>query len=227
MDGAIDPADELRDAQRRHRRRMLVVVGAVAVVAGAFAVLVAMCTGGGRPSRTTRFHGPAHQIEMATLSRPAVAVLWAFGVPLVHVGGPWALARVGERHGWLDAVPATWNIAGLVPALVGAALLAWSVVWHMRNAPERSKISTQVSYLVERGPYAYSRNPMYVAELVLWLGWAVFYGSIAVAAGMFVLWYGMMIAVRWEEHSLGQHFGESYEAYRRRVPRWFGVTRAT
>jgi uncharacterized protein YbaP (TraB family) len=44
----MDPADELRDAQRRHRRRMLVVVGAAAIFAGAFAVLVAMCTGGGR-----------------------------------------------------------------------------------------------------------------------------------------------------------------------------------
>jgi uncharacterized protein YbaP (TraB family) len=48
MDPLMDPADELRDAQRRHRRRMLVVVGAVAIAAGAFAVLVAMCTGGGR-----------------------------------------------------------------------------------------------------------------------------------------------------------------------------------
>jgi protein-S-isoprenylcysteine O-methyltransferase Ste14 len=118
---------------------------------------------------------------MATLSRPALCALWAFGVPFVHVGGPWALAHAGARHGWVNGVASTWNIVGLVPALAGAALLAWSVVWHMRNAPERSRISTQVSYLVERGPYAYSRNPMYVAELVLWLGWAMFYGPCSTA----------------------------------------------
>jgi protein-S-isoprenylcysteine O-methyltransferase Ste14 len=52
----------------------------------------------------------------------------------------------------------------------------------------------------------------------------MFYGSIAVAAGMVMLWLAMMVAVRWEEHALARQFGESYEAYRRRVPRWFGVT---
>jgi hypothetical protein len=34
---------------------------------------------------------------------------------------------------------------------------------------------------------AASRNPMYVSELALWLGWAVFYGSVGVSIGLMIL----------------------------------------
>ena len=39
-------------------------------------------------------------------------------------------------------------------------------------------------YLLRRGPYRLSRNPMYAGEAVVWLGWALFYGRLAIWAGL-------------------------------------------
>jgi protein-S-isoprenylcysteine O-methyltransferase Ste14 len=64
---------------------------------------------------------------------------------------------------------------------------------------------------------------MYLAELVLWLGWALFYGSVAVFIGCVVLWMMMnFIRVPREEQELEARFGEAYREYKRRVPRWLG-----
>jgi hypothetical protein len=66
-------------------------------------------------------------------------------------------------------------------------------------------------YLVMDGPYAHTRNPMYVAERSLWLGWAMFFGSRPVLAGAWVLWAVMSFAVvPWEERVLAERFDESY-----------------
>jgi uncharacterized protein YbaP (TraB family) len=43
---SVDPADELRAAQARHRRRMLLVLGAVALAAGALVLALVVFTGG-------------------------------------------------------------------------------------------------------------------------------------------------------------------------------------
>lgn len=49
--------------------------------------------------------------------------------------------------------------------------------------PERVTLGLTPSYLLMRGPYRFTRNPMYVAELGLWLGWTIFFGSPAVLIG--------------------------------------------
>jgi protein-S-isoprenylcysteine O-methyltransferase Ste14 len=67
---------------------------------------------------------------------------------------------------------------------------------------------------------------MYLAELALWLGWAVFYGSLTVFLGF---WVGGLVfhflVVPWEERALEARFGEAYIQYRNTVPRWLGLRR--
>lgn len=73
------------------------------------------------------------------------------------------------------------------------------------------------------GPYRISRNPVYVGYLGLWLGWAIFLGSMAVSAGLVVLCVvASQLIVPAEERELVGQFGGAYEAYTRRVPRWLG-----
>jgi protein-S-isoprenylcysteine O-methyltransferase Ste14 len=73
-----------------------------------------------------------------------------------------------------------------------------------------------------RGPYRLTRNPMYVAELGLWLGWAIFFGSLLVLIGFLVLWSVVtFIILPREERSLEKAFGQIYLQYKSRVPRWF------
>ena len=78
--------------------------------------------------------------------------------------------------------------------------------------------------LLTPGPYAFTRNPMYLFELAFWFGWALFYGSIAVFVG-FLLWVGMFnfVIVPYDERDLEARFGEAYRAYKAQVPRWLGL----
>ena len=66
---------------------------------------------------------------------------------------------------------------------------------------------------------------MYVAELALWLGWAILCGSLVVLLGLVVLTVVINLILPWEERGLERQFGETYRAYRRRVPRWIGAIR--
>jgi protein-S-isoprenylcysteine O-methyltransferase Ste14 len=81
-------------------------------------------------------------------------------------------------------------------------------------------------HLLVRGPYAFTRNPMYLSVLTIWLGWALFYGSVAIFVACGVGWVLVtFLVVPWEERELEARFGEAYLRYKNTVPRWFGKTR--
>lgn len=153
-------------------------------------------------------------------------IVWLVALPAVHAGIPWALSHLGPRYGWTDVGPSGWNLLGYVPVAAGAILLVWIMMFELsqnRNLPERVPIDWSPAFLMTGGPYALSRNPMYVGELALWLGLAVLYGSPAVLAG-FVVWVAVMrrLAVR-EEVGLEVAYGDLYRRYKTHVPRWIGL----
>lgn len=108
--------------------------------------------------------------------------------------------------------PAPWMAAALVAGGVGLA--AWAVASAGDADVERD------SELVTDGPYAVTRNPMY-------LGWSAGVLGLALAsrsAWMLVAW---ALAVRAldreidaEEARLSSRFGGEYATYRARVPRY-------
>src|SRR5215216_6180280 len=142
------------------------------------------------------------------------------GFPLVHGVLPWGLSLLTHRYGWVDGWPGTWNLIGLILVVAGSAYASWGLVLHSMEGWQWAPTQT---YLLRRGPYTISRNPMYLGELVLWLGWALFYGSLAALIG-FLLWFAMfnVVIVPQEERALEARFGEAYLAYKARVPRWLG-----
>jgi len=79
------------------------------------------------------------------------------------------------------------------------------------------------SVLITDGPYRFSRNPMYVAELALRLGWVLFFGSPSVFIGFVVLLsvVSLVILPR-EERGLEAACGQAYLQYKDRLPRWLG-----
>src|SRR5262249_31531697 len=87
--------------------------------------------------------------------------------------------------------------------------------------------------LATSGPYAYTRNPLYLGSAILTLGVAVAawsWLSAAVLCGYFALFYS--IVMRREEHELRLQHGPAFDAYARAVPLFlprptpvnFGVT---
>jgi protein-S-isoprenylcysteine O-methyltransferase Ste14 len=75
--------------------------------------------------------------------------------------------------------------------------------------------------LVIQGLYRYVRNPMYLGVGSVILGEAVLYGSMRVGIYFAAAWiFWQLFVVFYEEPTLRRMFGEEYEDYRRRVPRW-------
>jgi protein-S-isoprenylcysteine O-methyltransferase Ste14 len=121
-----------------------------------------------------------------------------------------------------------WNLPGLAPVAAGFAGVVWCWVLHYMRTPRLVELDRTWTppYLLTGGPYTLSRNPMYVCALMIWLGWALFYGSPAVLAGCAVLWALVtFVLVPAEERNLEARFGEPYLRYRDAVPRWLGRVR--
>jgi protein-S-isoprenylcysteine O-methyltransferase Ste14 len=82
-------------------------------------------------------------------------------------------------------------------------------------------------YLVTTALHRYVRNPMYIGVALAIIGEAIVFRSIHVAiyAAMMLL-IAHVFVVRYEEPTLRRQFGEPYEEYRRKVPRWIPRLRA-
>ena len=142
---------------------------------------------------------------------------------LVWGGVPWAVSLLSSRYGWAAGRPGFWNLLGLILLVAGIAGSLWTLTLHFAESREGLDWEPDKSYLLTRGPYAFSRNPMYLSELTLLLGWVFFYGSVAVLIAFLVWWaWFNFFQVPQEERTIEAHFGEAYREYKRRVPRWFG-----
>jgi protein-S-isoprenylcysteine O-methyltransferase Ste14 len=129
-----------------------------------------------------------------------------------------------ERRGWLPVpllalvlapVPSQWA-AGLALVGLGEAVRL-AAVGHI-GLPSRTR-GADVGVLVDSGPYAWVRNPLYVGNLLLWAGLGVVaWPAALVMVPLLALYYTAI--VRWEEANLTVRLGAPYVAYRVRVPRW-------
>ncbi len=79
----------------------------------------------------------------------------------------------------------------------------------------------QASALITDGIFRYSRNPIYLAFLLLLIGWALFLANLwaLLLCPPFVL-YLNHFQIQEEERALESHFGERYLDYKSRVRRW-------
>jgi protein-S-isoprenylcysteine O-methyltransferase Ste14 len=117
---------------------------------------------------------------------------------------------------WLDP---PWTLLGLVP-IAGGAWLHAAALHAFRSVGTTPDPEGCPSHLVRRGPYARTRNPMYLAGLPILLGFAALLGTLVPA--LVIPAYGLG-AARWiarEEAALARRFGAAWEDYRAAVPRW-------
>ncbi len=76
--------------------------------------------------------------------------------------------------------------------------------------------------LVTNGVYRYSRNPMYLALLMMLLGFGLYLGNAfntLLAAGF--VYYMNAFQIKPEEEALTQRYGREYLRYLKEVRRWF------
>lgn len=131
----------------------------------------------------------------------------------------WLLARTGLLT--LPAFPLQTVLAGLLVG-TGLGLMLVAAIHFGRHGTTVNPVHPEESSeLVTGGIYRVTRNPMYLGDLLLLLGWGVFLGSVPalIASGLFVLWIDRLQIPR-EETALRTRFGEAYDAYCQRVRRW-------
>jgi protein-S-isoprenylcysteine O-methyltransferase Ste14 len=109
--------------------------------------------------------------------------------------------------------------SGLAIVAAGEALRLWAVR-HI-GVVSRTRIDRS-GPLVASGPFAHVRNPLYLGNIALWLGFATVAGSPWPMLPAIALFLGVEYhaIVRWEETLLDARLGQSYRDYRSRVPRW-------
>jgi len=153
---------------------------------------------------------------------------WLAYVLFVIIWGvvPWALSLLTPRYGWVAGRPGFWNLLGLIPLVAGIAGSLWTLVLHFAESRDGLDWEPDKSYLLTRGSYRFSRNPMYLSELTLLFGWVLLYGSVAVFIAFLVWWaWFSFVQVPQEERTIESRFGEAYLEYKCAVPRWLGRIR--
>ncbi|HZB60639.1 MAG TPA: isoprenylcysteine carboxylmethyltransferase family protein [Actinomycetota bacterium] len=152
------------------------------------------------------------------MSPPTAARAWRWGnvpIPEAHLVGlatgillqvvrpwrpPWP-GWIGQAGGWLLLLAGLWLGAWAVRAAAGVDL----------ERPDQ---------LVDGGPYALSRNPMYVAWTAGYTGAALVIGTAWPLLLLPVVLVATQVAVLREERSLERRFGDAYRSYRASVRRY-------
>jgi protein-S-isoprenylcysteine O-methyltransferase Ste14 len=124
------------------------------------------------------------------------------GVPLLVPGRMSALA---------------W-IAGAVVIVAGECIRLAGVAAAGTVTRRRSRT---VQRLVTYGIFAWVRNPLYVGNFLIWMGFTIISGVLwflPLAIVIFAIEYSLI--VRYEEGVLESIFGAEYLAYKQTTPRW-------
>jgi protein-S-isoprenylcysteine O-methyltransferase Ste14 len=129
---------------------------------------------------------------------------------------------------WRSRGPASplWLVSGLLLCVLGQALRAW-VLGQVPDGTSGQNERLIATSLNTSGPYAHTRNPLYLGNLGITLGLCLvaheplLFGLVAL---LFGLQYRAIIAA--EESFLREQFGAEYDGFCARVPRFWPQLRA-
>jgi protein-S-isoprenylcysteine O-methyltransferase Ste14 len=139
---------------------------------------------------------------------------------VLGIGVAWLIGRAVPLPLAPDTLRPVSLLAGYVAIVFASATITWALVT-FRLADTGIYPNQPATSIVARGPYRFSRNPMYVGLTALNLGVALVANSLwMVAAIPVVLWLLTVLVIRREEAYLSSAFGETYAEYRRSVRRW-------
>jgi protein-S-isoprenylcysteine O-methyltransferase Ste14 len=159
-----------------------------------------------------------------TEARPAAGqqagsvILTAAGVALLLVGGR---SRPGQ---WAESAPALWALPDALSwVMTGLVLAGFVFCWWARltlgDLWSGSITRKENHTIVERGPYALVRHPIYTGLIFSAFAYGIQLGRPINVFGAALVALGFAIKARMEERFLASELGESaYADYRRRTP---------
>ena len=142
---------------------------------------------------------------------PAVMALFALAM--------WGLARVTPSFSIL-ALVSFWGSKLFLAA--GLVVLFLSAINFIRARTTFNPMAPQnAATLVTSGLYSFSRNPIYVADVLFLISWGLYLANpFALALILLFMAYITRFQIEPEERALSEKFGPDYAAYKKRVRRW-------
>jgi protein-S-isoprenylcysteine O-methyltransferase Ste14 len=134
----------------------------------------------------------------------------------------WVILRLQPLgREWDLALPRWTAIPGVILGLAGCVGMIVCIALFVVRGRGTPAIFDAPRHFVAVGPYRYVRNPMYLSALASFAGYGLFVRSTSVlgfAAGWFILVHAFVLFI--EEPGLRERFGNTYDDYCKRVPRW-------
>lgn len=145
----------------------------------------------------------------------AGAVIWP--IVLTLVGNP---IKADPLYRALDG---PWvDVLGHLLVVVGACLAILSQR-HMGVSWRIGAAEGELGPIVDNGPFAISRNPVFVGQALLFVGLFLVLPSLIQGALTLALLVAIALQVRIEERVLLRSLGQPYRDYQQRVRRWLGT----
>ena len=140
--------------------------------------------------------------------------------PPVALGIPWLIGYVLTISAG-DPVELDQSWVQVLGVLLVLAFCVWNgwAMWLMHQHRTALLPGGSTRVVIDTGPFAVSRNPLYLGLIALYVGLALlwsFWALVLTPAGFALLWWG---AVRPEERYLSANFGAEYDDYRQQVRR--------
>jgi protein-S-isoprenylcysteine O-methyltransferase Ste14 len=151
-------------------------------------------------------------------------LLFRLPPPLIFLLSAGAMSLIADL--WPGAsLPLPLHLSWGAAAICG--ILSLTISYLSTRSFRRAKTTVDprhpehTSTLVTHGVYRFSRNPMYLALLLLLLGWALILANAMALLGLpLCFFYLDFCQIRREEQHLQQRFAAEYRAYQSRVRRW-------
>lgn len=122
--------------------------------------------------------------------------------------------------GFLPETPTRYWIGGVIVILSISCLGFWSLKT-MRHSGQSENPYKPTTSILDSGPFAVTRNPMYLQMVLVCFGVGIALGNLwlliltPVCAALLQL-----LVIKPEEEYLEQKFGQLYREYKNRVRRW-------
>jgi protein-S-isoprenylcysteine O-methyltransferase Ste14 len=125
---------------------------------------------------------------------------------------------------WFRPLHSPWHYIvfwkGIVLIVIGGSIAVWGKRT-MERAGTNINPSKPTTAIVTGGPFRYSRNPLYLAVTLIFLGISLiidtWWGIIVIVPVLLILHFGVVLR---EERYLERKFGGSYLQYKRTVRRY-------
>ena len=120
----------------------------------------------------------------------------------------------------MAARPAGSSAPGILLCVLAVSLGQWAVFeFRVQKTSVKPWKSTRV--ILDRGPFAFTRNPIYLSFVLLQLGIGLWHDRLAVVLMAIPAAIALdRVVIRREEAYLARKFGALYLAYLQRVRRW-------